>query len=251
MSLRPRKPTSERIYVKGGKGAPSSSQRAQAKNDDITLLALQLACPRRWEITDKSAFENVHELQNIIAITVETKMFSSLVLVGTNSSKYKVDSFIEPLKAQLRNIIKSAHEKLYFIETFHLVDPTTLDWDFFVKMSDYCFLQETPQGEAFVGYFRLEKTEDEDRFASRSMDSMVEGEVAEQDVYLFFGKNNRYIKILNKGESVEKKRIDRLQSKGVKDLYVSADQGVEMQQRRIRRILLELLEDYSTLINAA
>jgi hypothetical protein len=37
----------------------------------------------------------------------------------------------------------------------------------------------------------------------------------------------------------------------VKDLFITADQGVEMQQRRVRHILLELLEDYATLIDAA
>lgn len=250
MGLKNKKSFTDRIFVKGGGGSVPPSRKATG-HDDITLLALQLACPQRWEYGENAKFENVNEVCNLMAVTVETRMFSSLILVGTNGSKKKIESVVTPLTTQLQNIIKSAQEKIYFIEAFSLIDPKQLEWDFFLKMSDYCFMQETPHGEAFMGYFRLEKTNDEERFASKSVETMVEGEVAEQDVYLFFQRNNRYIKILKKGEAVEKKRIDRLQSHGVKDLYITADQGVEMQQRRVRHILLELMEDYSTLINAA
>ncbi len=247
-----KKSFTDRIFVKGGGGGPQAqTPRKSTSHDDITLLALQLACPQRWEPGENQVFENVHEVFNLTAVAVETRLFSSLILVGTSGSKKEVDAVIPQLISQLNNIIKSAQEKIYFIESFQLTDPTQVDWNFFVKMSDYCFMQETAHGEAFIGYFRLEKTSDEERFASKSVETMVEGEVAEQDVYLFFQRNNRYIKILKKGEAVEKKRIDRLQSRGVKDIYISADQGVEMQQRRVRHILLELLEDYATLIDAA
>ncbi len=247
--MKTKKSSADRIFVKGG-GGPTPA-RKPTSHDDVTLLALQLACPQRWEHGENHHFDNLTDLHNLSSIIVETKHFSSLIVVGSNSSNRKLDSVITPLSHQLRNIIRSAHEKVYFIEHFTLTDPTQVEWDFFLKMSDYCFMHETPKGPAFVGYFRLEKTSDEDRFATRSVESMAEGEVAEQDVYLYFQRNNRYIKILKKGEALEKKRYDRLQSGGIKDLYVTADQGVELQQRRVRHILLELLEDYATLIGAA
>jgi len=251
MSSKPKKkPTSDLIFVKGSvEGSPSNLKPVQ--HDDITLLALQLSCPQRWEPSAKQKFENVHEISNLIAMTVETRMFSSLIILGSAHNKTNFDSFAANLSKQLLNIIKSAQEKIYFIEYFQLSDPAPLEWDFFVKMSDYCFMNETPKGPAYIGYFRLEKANDEERFSNRPISSMVEGEVVEQDVYLHFAKNNRYIKILKKGESFEKNKIDRLESKGVKDLYVSSDQGVEAQQRRVRLILLDLLDDYSTLVGAS
>lgn len=240
-----KKPASDIIYVKGTvDGTPSILKPIQ--HDDITLLALQLSCPMRCESNAKH-FENVHEVTNITAITVETRLFSSLVLLGSGSNKVSFEDTAEMLSTQLRNIIKSAQEKIYFIEHFQLLDPSQLSWDFFVKMSDYCFMQENPKGPAYMGYFRLEKTKDDERFANRSISSMGDGEVAEQDIYLYFAKNNRYIKILNKGEALEKKKKDHLELKGVKDIFVSSDQGVETQQRRVRLILLDLLDDYSTL----
>jgi hypothetical protein len=45
--------------------------------------------------------------------------------------------------------------------------------------------------------------------------------------------------------------MNHLQSKGVRDLYVSSDQATEVQQRRVSIVLLELLEAYSSLINVA
>lgn len=249
MSGKAKKKPSDTIYVKGAvEGSPSLLKPIQ--HDDITLLALQLSCPMRWEANAK-LFENVHEVTNITAITVETRMFSSLILLGSSTAKVSFEDVAESLSAQLQNIIKSAQEKIYFIEHFQLLDPSQLSWDFFAKMSDYCFMQENPKGPLYVGYFRLEKTKDDERFANRSIASMAEGEVAEQDVYLYFAKNNRYIKILRKGEALEKKKKDHLELKGVKDLFVSSDQGVETQQRRVRLILLDLIEDYSTLTGAS
>lgn len=240
-----KKPASDIIFVKGPvEGSPSILKPIQ--HDDITLLALQLSCPMRWEANAKH-FENVHEVTNITAITVETRMFSSLILLGSGSNKISFEDIAETLSAQLGSIIKSAQEKIYFIEHFQLLDPSQLSWDFFSKMSDYCFMQENPKGPAYVGYFRLEKTKDDERFANRSISSMSDGEVTEQDIYLYFAKNNRYIKILNKGEALEKKKKDHLELKGVKDVFVSSDQGVETQQRRVRMILLDLLDDYSIL----
>lgn len=240
-----KKPASDIIFVKGPvEGSPSILKPIQ--HDDITLLALQLSCPMRWEANAKH-FENVHEVTNITAITVETRMFSSLILLGSGSNKISFEDIAETLSAQLGSIIKSAQEKIYFIEHFQLLDPSQLSWDFFSKMSDYCFMQENPKGPAYVGYFRLEKTKDDERFANRSISSMSDGEVTEQDIYLYFAKNNRYIKILNKGEALEKKKKDHLELKGVKDVFVSSDQGVETQQRRVRLILLDLLDDYSIL----
>ncbi len=240
-----KKPASDIIYVKGSvESSPSILKPIQ--RDDITLLALQLSCPMRCEANAKH-FENVHEVTNITAITVETRMFSSLILLGSGSNKISFEDTAEALSAQLGSIIKSAQEKIYFIEHFQLLDPSQLSWVFFAKMSDYCFMQENPKGPAYVGYFRLEKTKDDERFANRSISSMSEGEVAEQDIYLYFAKNNRYIKILNKGEALEKKKKDHLELKGVKDVFFSSDQGVETQQRRVRLILLDLLDDYSIL----
>lgn len=250
MSGKSRK-TTDRIYVKGGGGPQKAPSRKNASQDDITLLALQLACPQRWEPGENQVFENIHEICNLMAITIETRLFSSLVLVGAGSTRQNVKNVVAGLTTQLQNIIKSAQEKIYFIESFPLVDPSQANWDFFVKMSDYCFMQQTGNGEAFISYFRLEKTNDDERFATKAVENMVDGEVAEQDVYLFFQRNNRYIKILKKGEAVQKNRMERLQSRGVKDLYVSADQGIEVQQRRVRHIILELLEDYATMIDAA
>ena len=249
MSIKNKKNDLGRIFVQGGK-----SQKADHKailQQDVTLLALQLACPQRWEPGGNALFDDTHEIYNLWALTVETKLFSSLIIVGTNSSKKKIDASIKPLKLQLQNIIKSALEKVYFIESFQVSDPQQLEWKFFTKMSDYCFMHETTQGSSFISYFRLEKTNDDDQFSPRSMDSVVDGEIVEQDVYLFFKKNNRYIKVLKKGDAVEKKRMDRLQSKGINDLYITADQGIEIQQRRVRHILLELLDDYAALIGAA
>jgi hypothetical protein len=250
MSRKTKKPSNDRIFVRGG-GGPGVPTHRPTNHDDIALLALQLACPKRWEHGENPFFDNLTEVYNLTAITVETRLFSSLIVVGTSSASKNIEALIQPLKVQLYNIIKSAHEKIYFIEHFNLGDPKNLEWDFFLKMSDYCFLQESVHGSALLGYFRLEKTNDEERFATKSVDSMGEGEVAEQDVYLYFQKNNRYIKILKKGEALEKSRKDRLQSRGVTDFYITADQGLETQQRRIRHIILELLEDYATLVNAA
>lgn len=243
-----KKPNSDMIFVKGAVvGSPSHLKPVQ--HDDITLLALQLSCPMRWEANAKH-FENVHEITNITAIAVETRLFSSLIILGSGSTKVSFEDIAKTLSAQLESIIKSAQEKVYFIEHFQLLDPSQLSWDFLVKMSDYCFMQENPKGPTYVGYFRLEKTKDDERFANRSVASMNEGEVAEQDIYLYFAKNNRYIKILKKGETLEKKKKAHLELKGVKDVFVSSDQGVETQQRRVRLILLDLLDDYSTLTGA-
>lgn len=248
MTTKAKKPSAERIYVRGKLG-PNQVRKAPNR-EDATLLALQLACPKRLEPGEHKAFEDVHEIQNLTAITVETKSFSSLIIVGTNNLKANLASVLKPLTTQLEVIIKSANTKLYFIEMFPLVDPANLEMDFIMKMSDSCFMQETPMGQIFFGYFRLEKVSDEERFANRSVETMDEGEVAETDVYLFFNKNNRYIKILKKGETMAKERLDRLQSRGVTDLFVTADQGVELQRRRVHHILLELLEDYATSLNA-
>ncbi len=242
----------DRIFVKGGGGgekAPIPSMPS-ASHDDITLLALQLSCPQRWEPGQHQKFESVHEIQNLVAITVETRHFSSLIVLGSNNSKNIFTDLATTISKQLHSIIKSAQEKIYFIEVFRLIDPTQLPWDFFVKMSDFCFMQENPKGPVFCGYFRLEKTNDDERFESRAVQTLVEGEVLEQDVYLYFKKNNRYIKIAKKGEPVQQKQIDRLSSGGVTDLYMTADQGIETQQRRVRLILLELQEDYSLMVNA-
>ncbi len=245
-----KKASSELIFVKGGdEGLPTNLKLLQ--HDDITLLALQLACPIRWEPDTKQRFENIHELLNVVAVTVETRFFSSLILIGSNNSKVSFLDLASDLSKQIGNIIKTAKEKIYFIESFQLLDPAQLEWNFFVKMSDYCFMQETSKGPFFTGYFRLEKTKDDERFTNRTIHSMSEGEVAEQDIYLYFAKNDRYIKILKKGETLEKTKIDRLESRGVKDLYISSDQDIETQQRRVRLILLDLLEDYSSLTGAS
>jgi len=257
MSAKPKKKSSsDLIFVKGHdenshvRNESGATNLKPIQHDDITLLALQLSCSKRLESSAKQHFENVHEINNIVAITVETRMFSSLILIGSSSSKVTFLDLAAKLSKQLHSIIRSAHEKIYFIEHFQLLNPSQLDWNFFVKMSDYCFMQENSKGPSYVGYFRLEKAKDDERFANRSITSMSDGEVAEQDVYLYFAKNNRYIKILNKGEALEKRKIDQLESKGVKDLYISSDQGIETQQRRVRLILLDLLEDYSTLTSA-
>lgn len=252
MSTKKKRHSEDKIFVKGGGGSAKAgpSSVPTANHDDVTLLALQISCPQRWEPDKHQKFDSIHEIQNLVAITVETKQFSSLIVLGSNSSKNIYTDIAANLSKQLHSIIKSALEKIYFIESFQLVDPSQLDWDFFVKMSDYCFMQETSKGPVFISYFRLEKTNDEERFESRAVSSLVDGEVAEQDIYLFFKKNNRYIKIAKKGDALEKQKMDRLSSGGVTDLYMTSDQGVENQQRRVRHILLELQEDYSTMINA-
>ena len=249
MNSKNKKIDSGRIFVKGG--ASQKADHKAALQQDVTLLALQLACPKRWEHGQNNLLDDIQEIHNLWALTIETKLFSSLIIIGTNNSKKKIDAIIKPLRIQLQNIIKSAQEKVYFIESFQVSDPQQLEWKFFTKMSDYCFLQETAQGASFISYFRLEKTNDDDQFSQRSMNSVVDGEIVDQDVYLFFKKNNRYIKVLKKGDTIEKKRMDRLQSKGVNELFITSDQGIEIQQRRVRNILFELLEDYAALINAA
>ena len=249
MSAKSKKASAERIYVRG-KSGPSQVRKAPNRTD-ATLLALQLAFPERLEPGEHKAFEESREIHQLTAVTIETKNFSSLLLIGSDNPRVNLHPFFKPLVQKLENIIRSANSKLYFIEYFSLNDPDHVDLDFLVKMGDSCFLEETPHGNAFFGYFRLEKVSDEDRFASRSVDTLEAGEVAEHDVYLFFNKNNRYIKILNKGETLEQERKDRLQSRGVVDLFVSADQGVELQRRRVHHILLELLEDYATNTNGA
>lgn len=248
MALKKQKPNVDKIYVTGRAGV--GQHKKSSAREDVILLALQLACVSRIEPGESIIFDNTSEIHNLTAITVETKNFSSLIIVGVDDPKVDVTFLLEPLVNQLRSIIKSSKTKLYFIETFPLIEFVTLEWRFVDAMSDFCFLQETPAGNAYFGYFRLEKLSDEDRFASRSVESMNESEVAEQDVYLYFKKNNRYIKILKKGDSLEKERHSRLQSKGVTNLYVSADQSVEMQRRRIQHVLFELLNDYSSKHNA-
>lgn len=248
MTTKPKKTYAEKIYVRG-KGEAPQSRKPQGR-DDISLLALQIVCPERFEPGEHSSFEDTHEIYNITAIVIETKSFSSLVLVGSDFPKNDLSSLFSPFVEQLKGVIKSSGAKLYFVENFKLGDPAHLELNFLLKMSDYTFMQETPHGCAFYGYFRLEKVTDEERFASRSVASLDDDEVAEHDVYLYFKKNNRYIKIVKKGESLEKHRRDRLQSKGVDELHFTADQGIENQRRRVHHLIHQLLDEYATLDNA-
>ncbi|MEY4615286.1 MAG: hypothetical protein RJB66_246 [Pseudomonadota bacterium] len=248
MTGKSKKGYSEKIYVRG-KGSSSQGRQTQMR-DDVSLLALQMVCTERFEAGEHVSFEDTHEIYNITGIVIETQNFSSLILVGSDFPKNNLKPIFEPLLKQLQNVIKSSGAKLYFIENFQMNDPTHLELNFLVKMSNYCFMQETSHGCAFYGYFRLEKMADDDRFASRSVETISPDEVAEQDIYLHFKKNNRFIKIVKKGESLEKHRRDRLELKGITDLFFTADQGVDVQRRRVHHIILQLLEEFALLDNA-
>jgi hypothetical protein len=248
MTAKPKKIVSDKIYVRGKGGA--SPSRKEPVREDVSLLALQMVCTERFEPGEHTSFEDTHEIYNITAIIIETKNFSSLVLVGSDFPKNNLNPLFAPMVKQIQDLIKSSGAKLYFVENFQLVDPNHLELNFLMKMSNYCFMQETPQGCAFYGYFRLEKLGDDERFAGRSAATLGDDEVVEHDVYLHFKKNNRYIKILKKGESLEKHRRDRFEAKGVTEFFFTADQGVEVQRRRVHHILHQLLDEYASLDNA-
>jgi hypothetical protein len=228
---------SDRIFVK-------SKQQAKKPQtmDDIGLLALQISCPFRSEIKIEDLGGDMESLGEFFCINIETRSTSAIVFIGTYDD-VELDEIIKKLHDQVFNVIKSANEKIYFLDIVKMsVEPVPFV-DMLANFGDYTFLWQMPNVDVVVSYVKLQKKHDTEKFDSVGMDE-IKDSPAETDFYLHFPRNNRYVHYLKKGNKLEKSRRERLDQKGVKKLFTPKDQPANKQKLRVEAVIADLHEKF-------
>lgn len=230
---------SDKIFVKG-----KQQKKKSTSMDDIGLLALQISCPYRIEIKTEDLSGDSEPLSEFFCINIETRTASAVIFIGTYD-EIGIDEVVARLKDQILNVIKSSNEKIYFLDVVKINREPIPFVEMLVRFSEYTFLWQMPNVDMVVSYIRLGKKLDSDKFESVGLDHIGD-EPSQVDLYLHFPRNNRYVHYLKKGVKLEKGRKDRLNQKGVKNLFSPKDQPVDRQKLRVEAIIADLLKQLNT-----
>jgi hypothetical protein len=245
MNVKNKKPfQSDRIFVKG----KQQTKKSQSL-DDIGLLALQISCPYRTEIKIEDLSGDMEHIGEFYCVNIETRSTSAIIFIGTYDD-ISIDEIIKKLYDQIYNVIKSANEKIYFLDVLKInVEPVPFV-DILANFGQYTFLWQLPTADMIVSYVKLEKKVDSERFESVGMEQINES-VSETDLYLHFPKNNRYIHYLKKGNKLEKNRKDRLNQRGISKLFTPKDQPANKQKKRAETVISDLHKKYLNIKKSA
>jgi hypothetical protein len=234
---------SEKIFVKGKHQVKKNNAL-----DDVGLLALQITCPFRSEIKVEDLSGDMDPIGEFYCINLETRTTSAIIYIATYDD-VEIEESVKKLQDQILNVIKSASEKIYFLDVIRMnINPVHFV-DLLANFADYTFLWQMPTVEMIVGYVKLEKKSDAERFEPVNLDHILDV-FSETDLYLHFPKNNRYIHYLKKGNKLEKSRKERLDQRGVKNLFLPKDQPAKKQKLRAEAVIVDLHQKYLNLKKA-
>jgi hypothetical protein len=233
----------ESIYV------TSKQQKAGLDSEDPILMALKLALSQRKDLAYEPSLKSLEKAEKVWAITLETKNHSALLFVHPQGQleNHKINLVLEGLRDKLFGIIRSTHEKIYFMDVLNItIEKTPLE-AVLAACADYCFMSPFPGFQANVGLFKMDKLKDEDRFLPMSLELIDVETPVDNDLYLRMRRNNRYIKYVKKGGRIERRQHDRLTKKGVKDLYIPSDRPVNIQAQKVMNYFSEILKEFHRL----
>jgi hypothetical protein len=228
---------SDKIFVKNKAVVNKSSSR-----DDLGILALQIACPFRTEIKVEDISANIAPLGKFVCLNLETRFSSGIIFVGTYDD-IAIDDLVKKLRDQVYSVIKSANEKIYFLDIIEIEMEPVPFIEILTNVGDCVFLWQLPKVDVIVGYVKLQKKDDHERFESINIEE-IENRISDSDLYLYFKKNNRFVHYLKKGGKLDNQRRERLNKRGINNLFVSKDQPFSIQKLRVQSIIEDLLNKY-------
>lgn len=213
--------------------------------NDLMILAIKLGCQKRADLTYHPNLKSKSKVNSLQCISVETKNHSAILIIGTNcgaNSELFAKQFTENIKA----ILKSVHEKVYFVITF-TIDINNLPLHaFLAAMGHYTFTTQGVGGlELVVAFHKNEKQNDNNRFKPIALELISDTEPSPNDFYLYLKRNNRYIKYVPQGFPLTKRIRDRLLRRGINDLYMQTDLSLDIQQQKVEELINSLLKDFN------
>lgn len=228
---------SESIFV------TNKYQKNRVSEDDMLFLALKLCIPQRKEIQYTPQLKNLNKCHELFALNIETLNHSGILYIEASEGR-SAEDFLTNLKKKLTSTLKAAHEKVYFIDVLRLpVDPMPAQ-AVFSAMAPYCFItKDNRAGELTLAFFKRDKHDDREQFVPLTLE-MLESEALTQDMYLFMARNNRFLRYLKKGNHLDPNSKARLEKRGVKDLYMRADQALNMQMRSVSEHLTNTVKGF-------
>lgn len=233
-------PTTDRIYVTG-KVKPRA-----LPSDDIMGLAIKLANPAREELEYTPQLKSLEKVNFVEVLNLETKKYSGFMLAYANSPGAAQRYLEKHMAEKLSGVLRSAGEKIYFMQYLKVQLEAPLAVEAFMAVqSGLSFYTSFQNTKVALAYFQKPKQKDEDRFLPLSLDLIGEGEKLENDMFLHFKRNNRYVKYVKKGGELDAKSREKLQKKGFTDLYIQSDQPLSIQEQLIQENLTELIRDFN------
>jgi hypothetical protein len=230
--------TLDKVYVTNKYSKPNIDE------NDLLLLAIKLSCQKRTELIYNPSLKSQAKVNSLQCISVETKNHSAIIFMGTNTGA-NTDLFAQQLTEKLKAVLKSAHEKIYFVDMF-TIEITNLSLHaFLAAMGHYTFSTLGAGLEVVVAFYKNEKQNDNNRFMPVSLELISDNDPSQNDLYLYLKRNNRYIKYIIQGRPLTKRIRDRLIRRGIRDLYMQVDQSLNIQQQKAEELINSLLKDFN------
>ncbi len=230
----------DKIFVTG----KFPTKKHFSSQEDIGLLSLQLACPKRTEISALDVANDQTLIENFYCLLLETKQISSLIFFAT-IDELDIKMLMKQLSEQIQSILKSSSEKILFVDFIEIHKEKFPYLELMVNFADVSFVWESPKAEILVNYFKLPKVSDKDRYDSIKLDDIESNTPVPTDMFLFFPRNNRYIHYVKKGGSLEEHRRQKLERKGINRFFTPKGQLKSDQNKRVNFFIENLLRKYA------
>jgi hypothetical protein len=211
--------------------------------NDMLLLAIKMSCQKRTELIYSPVLKGQAKVNNLQCISVETKNHSAILFIGSTSGA-NIKLFSNQFGDKLKAVLKSAHEKVYFVEKFTIDIAGLPLYAFLAAMGSYTFSTQYGGKELICSYFKNEKQNDNNRFTPISLEIVSDKDPVQNDLYLYLKRNNRYIKYVKQGQSLSPQIRDRFLRRGIHDLYMQTDQELNIQQQKATELIESLLKDF-------